>query len=49
MDTQASLARQFSALSKEWRAWLEENLDRGCNPVDLANILLREGLIDLTS
>ncbi|WP_433847341.1 cupin-like domain-containing protein [Acinetobacter proteolyticus] len=47
MDAQESLARQFNALPKEWQTWLEENLDRGCNPVDLANILLREGLIDL--
>lgn len=47
MDAQESLARQISALPKEWHAWLEENLERGCNPVDLTNILLREGLIDL--
>lgn len=47
MDAQENLARQFSALPKEWQAWLEENLERGCAPIDLANILLREGLIDL--
>lgn len=47
MDDQENLARQFNALPKEWQAWLEENLERGCAPIDLANILLREGLIDL--
>ncbi|MCH7296480.1 cupin-like domain-containing protein [Acinetobacter higginsii] len=47
MDAQENLARQFSALPNEWQAWLEENLERGCAPIDLANILLREGLIDL--
>ncbi|USA53078.1 cupin-like domain-containing protein [Acinetobacter sp. C32I] len=47
MDAQENLARQFNALPKEWQAWLEENLERGCAPIDLANILLREGLIDL--
>ncbi|UUM27781.1 cupin-like domain-containing protein [Acinetobacter colistiniresistens] len=47
MDAQQNLARQFSALPEAWRAWLEENLARGCAPIDLVNILLREGLIDL--
>ena len=47
MDAQENLARQFSALPKEWQIWLEENLERGCRPTDLVNILLREGLIDL--
>ncbi|EPG35503.1 hypothetical protein F907_02871 [Acinetobacter colistiniresistens] len=47
MDAQENLARQFSSLPKEWQAWLEENLARGCAPIDLVNILLREGLIDL--
>lgn len=47
MDAQENLARQFSALPNEWQAWLEENLERGCAPIDLVNILLREGLIDL--
>lgn len=47
MDAQENLARQFSELPEAWRAWLEENLERGCAPIDLANILLREGLIDL--
>ncbi|MFN4316807.1 cupin-like domain-containing protein [Acinetobacter parvus] len=45
MDAQQNLIRQFNALPEEWRAWLEENFERGCNPVELANILLREGLI----
>ncbi|WHP07469.1 MULTISPECIES: cupin-like domain-containing protein [Acinetobacter] len=47
MDVQQNLIRQFNALPEEWRAWLEENFERGCNPVELANILLREGLITL--
>jgi hypothetical protein len=47
MDAQQNLIRQFNALPEEWRAWLEENFERGCNPVELANILLREGLITL--
>lgn len=47
MDAQENLARQFSTLPKEWQIWLEENLERGCRPTDLVNILLREGLIDL--
>lgn len=45
MDIQSSLMQQFNALPQEWNAWLIENLERGCNPVDLADILLREGLI----
>ncbi|MCH7351038.1 MULTISPECIES: cupin-like domain-containing protein [unclassified Acinetobacter] len=47
MDMQDNLARQFSSLPLEWQLWLEENLERGCAPIELTNILLREGLIDL--
>lgn len=47
MDAQINLINQFKALPKNWNDWLLENLERGCNPDDLAKILLQEGLIDL--
>lgn len=47
MGKHEKLARKFSALPTEWQSWLEENLKRGCPPLDLVNILQREGLIQL--
>jgi 2-succinyl-5-enolpyruvyl-6-hydroxy-3-cyclohexene-1-carboxylate synthase len=48
MDTHANLIKQFNALPENWNAWLIENIQRGCAPEELAQILLREGLIDPT-
>ncbi|MBC9230864.1 cupin-like domain-containing protein [bacterium SPL81] len=48
MDTHANLIQQFNALPENWNAWLIENIQRGCAPEELAQILLKEGLIDPT-
>lgn len=45
MNTQENLTKQFNGLPIEWQTWLEENLDRGCDPVELAKVLHSEGLL----
>ncbi|MTV42027.1 hypothetical protein GM676_31240, partial [Duganella radicis] len=33
----------FTSLPQTWRAWITENLDRGCSPLDMANSMARSG------
>ncbi|MGH6690449.1 MAG: hypothetical protein ACREF4_07205, partial [Gammaproteobacteria bacterium] len=35
-----SIGRQ---LDHPWKAWVKENIDRGCDPQDLLGILLKQG------
>lgn len=45
MESKYNLIEEFDALPQEWNAWLIENLERNCNPLDLLEILWGEGLI----
>lgn len=42
MPTSSALA----ALPKEWQSWINENLARGCDPRDMAKIMVRDGHFD---
>ncbi|WP_343728575.1 2OG-Fe(II) oxygenase [Duganella sp.] len=33
----------FASLPQTWRAWITDNLDRGCSPLDMANSMARSG------
>jgi prolyl 4-hydroxylase len=33
----------FATLPQTWRAWIMENLERGCSPLDMANSMARSG------
>jgi len=33
----------FTSLPQTWRAWIMENLERGCSPLDMANSMARSG------
>ncbi|NVM75594.1 prolyl 4-hydroxylase [Duganella sp. SG902] len=33
----------FASLPQTWRAWITENLERGCSPLDMANSMARSG------
>lgn len=48
MHDEKNISEQFNMLPAEWNAWLLENLERGCDPIDLANVLIREGLIKVS-
>lgn len=48
MHDEKNISEQFTMLPAEWNAWLLENLERGCDPIDLANVLIREGLIKVS-
>lgn len=33
----------FDALPKEWRDWIQQNLERGCDPLGLAQMMVKDG------
>ena len=36
------------ALPQAWQAWITENLNRGCNPAEMAHIMVRDGKFEAT-
>jgi prolyl 4-hydroxylase len=39
----------FASLPQVWRAWIMDNLDRGCTPLDMANSMVRSGQHDMAA
>lgn len=35
--------QSFDALPKEWRDWIRQNLERGCDPLSMAQMMVKDG------
>jgi prolyl 4-hydroxylase len=41
-----TVASSFANLPQEWQLWIKQNLARGCEPGDMATIMVRDGAFD---